>query len=623
VRDPLDGFNWRIIIPLEWLHSGMPGITVLGEPTPNDVVDDVFDSVRFTDAYQRHDVRTDDSIVAYTKYDEYPVSVFETEASTVVLEGYLYGTADVDAAVSEAATLVREGDTEALSEWVAARDGDFLLLVIDDADGTMWAVNDAFGRLPTYRATIDGTTVVTRELKVVRELGRALGDELEPDPIALGQLLLLGYPLGTRTLYAGVERLPPGSLFEVGAESVTSTHEFEFDVHANGNRSVKANARRLRDQFVEACENRASVSEETLISLSGGLDSRAAIAGYTRVDGTLTAATSMRADGANTAEVNVARQVANALDVPWESYVVDRTDHHREALLDMTQGMNNLSMSLGLNFAEQVSVDHPRATFITGDGGDKAFPDLTPSKNVDSIDELVDAVLDYQQVYSLEDVASLIDADPDTLRASIRDRLVSYPESDHDGKFVHFLVRERGFNYLNTGEDRTRYYMWSTTPFYSLPFFTEAMACPPEQKRRTDLYREFLAALDPNTLDVEYVDYGAPINSLEYRVKHAGYEWLSEHPELKKRVLQMLGRGGGSSGQPPTALVDATSKPDELASPFSSEAVRRITWSQGGYNTHQQYLLLTLVAALSQDAAKPESAVADREWSSPATINQS
>jgi len=164
----------------------MPGITVLGEPTPNDVVDDVFDSVRFTDAYQRHDVRTDDSIVAYTKYDEYPVSVFETEASTVVLEGYLYGTADVDAAVSEAATLVREGDTEALSEWVAARDGDFLLLVIDDADGTMWAVNDAFGRLPTYRATIDGTTVVTRELKVVRELGRALGDELEPDPIALG-----------------------------------------------------------------------------------------------------------------------------------------------------------------------------------------------------------------------------------------------------------------------------------------------------------------------------------------------------------------------------------------------------------------------------------------------------
>jgi len=225
---------------------------------------------------------------------------------------------------------------------VAARDGDFLLLVIDDADGTMWAVNDAFGRLPTYRATIDGTTVVTRELKVVRELGRALGDELEPDPIALGQLLLLGYPLGTRTLYAGVERLPPGSLFEVGAESVTSTHEFEFDVHANGNRSVKANARRLRDQFVEACENRASVSEETLISLSGGLDSRAAIAGYTRVDGTLTAATSMRADGANTAEVNVARQVANALDVPWESYVVDRTDHHREALLDMTQGNEQL-----------------------------------------------------------------------------------------------------------------------------------------------------------------------------------------------------------------------------------------------------------------------------------------
>lgn len=601
----------------------MPGITVLGEATDETVVDDVLDSVQFTDAYHRHDVRTDESVVAYTAYDEYPVSVFETEASTIVLEGYLYGTEDVDATVSEAATLVREGRTEDLSEWVAARDGDFLLLVIDDADGTMWAVNDAFGRLPTYRATIDGTTVVTRELKAVRELGRALGDELEPDTIGLGQMLLLGYPLGTRTLYEGVERLPPGSVLEVGEDSVTSTHEFQFDDHANGNRSVEANARRLRDRFVEACKNRASVSEETLISLSGGLDSRAAIAGYTHTEGKLMSATSMREDGANTAEVNVARQVANALDVPWESYIVDRTDRHRETLLDMTQGMNSLSMSLGLNFAEQVSADHPRATFITGDGGDKAFPDLTPTRDVNSVEEVVDAVLDDQRVYSLEDVVDLVDVDPDALRTSIRERLVSYPESSHDGQFVHFLVRERGFNYLNTGEDRTRYYLWSTTPFYSRPFFTEAMACPPGQKRRTKLYREFLSLLDPNTLDVEYVDYGATIDSLEYRVKHAGYEWLSEHPALKDRVLRLLGRSGGSTGQPPIPLIDATSKPDELSRPFSSEAARRITWSQGAYSTHQQYLLLTLVSALSRQTSESESTVADREQSTPPTVNHS
>lgn len=576
----------------------MPGLTVAQELDDHDIVNEALQSVCFDERYRRqYAIEDSDQIVAYTGYEEYPVEVFETDNYTLVLEGHLYGTTDIEAAVTEAADLVAEEQHAALEEWVADRDGDFLLLIIDRADGTTWALNDAFGRLPTYRATIGGTTIVTRELKFVRQLARDHGDDLAPDDVALGQMLLFGYPLGTRTLFEEVEQLPPGSVLEVDSGTIDSTHEFQFDHHPNANQSVAKNAQVLRDEFIQACENRAGVVDETVVSLSGGLDSRAVIAGYTHTDGTLLAATSARKDGGNTAEVNVARQVANALDVPWQSYVADRTNYHREKLLEMCQGMNNLGMSLGLDFADQVSTDYPSAAFVTGDGGDKALPDLTPSKDVDSMHDLVQAIVDSQEVFSLQEVTEIVNVDRETLLRSVRERFDSYPESTLEAKYVHFLVRERGINALNHGEDRTRYYLWSTTPFYSLPFFTEAMACPPEQKQGTGLYRKFLAKLSPVTLEIDYVDFGAPLNSLTYRLKKLGYDWITGHPELKDRVFGLLGQGASGAASPPLALAEATSDPSAFEEYFSSEAVQRVTWSSGEYTTTHQYYLLTLIAA--------------------------
>ncbi|MCU4742677.1 asparagine synthase-related protein [Natronoglomus mannanivorans] len=586
----------------------MPGTTVIESPPDRDVLEPVLESVRFDERYERHDVIDgSETLLTHTGYDQYPVDVFEFDDCTAVLEGYLYGTDDVEATVRTATEWLLEDRLERLSEWVGTRDGDFLLTVHDETDGTTWVVNDAFARLPTYRATIGETTVLTRELKVVRKLARALGEGLESDQLALGQMLLFGYPLGTRTLFDGVEQVPPGSLVTVGADETRSLHEFRFDRHANAEQSVEANAHFLRDRFVEACENRAGAGEETVVSLSGGLDSRAVIAGYTHVDEPLVAATSARVDGGNATEVDVARQVAAALDVPWSSYLADRTDRQRERLLDMTQGMNSLSMSLGLDFAEQVAADHPGAVFVTGDGGDKAIPDLTPSTSVESVDELVETIVTGQQVFSLEEVTDLVDVDADALVRSVRDRIASYPEANLEGAHVHFLVRERGINWLNHGEDRTRYHLWSTTPFYSLPFFTAAMSCPPEQKRGTHLYREFLAALSPDVLGVDYVDFGAPIDSLEYRVKRYGYEWLTDHPALKSQVLGLLGRngGGGSDTHLSRALAEVTHEYEssaELQTEFSRSAVQRITWANGEYASEHRYLLLTLLSALAHDA---------------------
>lgn len=579
----------------------MPGLTTVETLPDRDILDEALESVRFTPAYERHTaVDEQERLIAHTGYDAYPVSVFDADGATVVLEGYLYDADDTESIVTALVPLLREGDGEAISDWVTERDGDFLIVVADHTGGTTWVVNDLFGRLPTYRATIDGATVLTRELKVVRELANSLEDGLEPDQLGVGQTLLFGYPLGTRTLYEGVSQLPPGSVFELGTDEPQSLHEWHLDHHTNAGASLRRNAKRLKDRFVESCRNRADVRDETVVSLSGGLDSRAVIAGYTYTDGAVTAATSMREDGANATEVDVARQVAHTLDVPWTSYVADQSERHRAELLDMTQGMNNLGMSIGLDFAEQVAANHENPMFVTGDG--IAIPDRKPRMNVDSMDDLVDAIVTEKHVFPLDDVVSLVDVTANELRTSLRDRLEAYPETTIDGKHLHFFFRERAINFQNHGEDRTRYHLWSTTPAYSPAFFKESMACPPEQKRGSRLVRAFLTELNSDVVDIDYVDYGVPINTVEYRAKRFVYEWLLGHPELKTRVKKLLnGSHGGSGIDAPRELVYAPNGVTATDSPLSTQAVQRITWNQDSYSAHQKNLLLTVVSALSQD----------------------
>lgn len=584
----------------------MPGTTIIADPPDREIVDEALDSVRFTDSYGRETVvNTDDTVVAYTGYAEYPTRVVETDGWTLLLEGHIYDGRDVDATLERLAAWLDASDVDSIAAWLDGRDGDFLVTAVDREQGDAFVLNDAFGRLPTYRAEIGDTTVVTREIKVVRALVAAIESApIDADRLGLGQMLLLGYPLGSRTLFDGIEQIPPGSLLDVGENDATSLQEFRLDDYHNDDRSTTNNARFLKDLFIDACKRRAAVTDKVVVSLSGGLDSRAVLAGYHEAmaqgEGTLIATTSAREDGGNATEVDVARETARALEVPWSPYFADRTEYHQNALLDMTQGMNSVGMSLGLDFAEQVADDHAGAALVTGDGGDKAFPDLTPPREPDSIDDLLETIVRTHQQFSPEEVSALIDLDTSRLLTSIFERLESYPEATLDGAYAHFLVRERAINMLNHGEDRTRHYLWSTSPFYSPAFFAEAMACPPDQKKGTKLYREFLSMLSEEVTEVDYVDFGAPITSLEYRLKEAAYSWLGAHPALKERIVSLVGNAQRSDTEihSQQLLVDTIEDTNGTGRHFSEEEVQRVAWAGGDYSSVQRYRLATLVAAL-------------------------
>lgn len=575
----------------------MPGLSVaIGDTTsvrPDATA--ALDATRFLEGYLAETaLSTDGAWVGRTAYEGYPIRRVETDHGTAFLEGYLYDVDDPEAHLERVARLVAEGKFAALADWVGRRDGDFLLVV--ERDDAVAVLNDPFARLPAYYATVEGTRVCSRELGFVREFARRRGAPLELDRLALGQQLLLGYPLGDRTPFEAVRTVPPGSLvrFEGGATTVRHLYEHDFDSERNAERTVEENADALADRLVAACRNRSLAGRPSVVSLSGGLDSRTVAAAYSAAGLDPIAASFQRGDASTDREVAAAGAVADVLDLDWRSYSLESTEARRETLLETKQGLNYLGMAYVLEFFERLRAEFDAPVHVTGDGGDKVLVDLTPSTRPVSFADLLEYTVSANSRLSLADAADLVDVDEVRLRESVADRLRSYPESDLSRKYVHFLVRERGVNYLVHGEDRNRYYAWSVAPFYSLPVFEYAMECPVDQKQFRRLHVAILERFEPALLDVTYPNFGAPVTSTRYRVKQFVYDFLERYPALQSAVVGLVTDEGGDTAEVAASL--RRQLPDLEGAPIDSQAVARVVADHAAYSPMQLEILATATA---------------------------
>jgi len=644
----------------------MPGFSVARGDTAT-VGESVAAALDATVAFDHYDTRrrlaSERVVVGETTYDGYPVHSVETDHGTAFLEGYLYDVEDVDAHLERVASLIAADDVAGLAKWVGARDGDFLVLLTDGATVTL--LNDAFGRLPVYLGSVDGATVCSRELAFVREFARQRGEPLALDRLAVGQFLAFGYPLGTRTLFEAVQSVPPGSLVRLGSGGsadaksdaavgdtrtdptvddveIESLYEHDFDDCAHADRSVETNADELTGRIETACRRRMDPERQTVLSLSGGLDSRTVAAAYARGNdrwddvvssgstpgdaqsspkgerATAIAATFQHAGDRNAEEVAAAGAVASELDLDWSVYTVESSPDRRETLLRTKQGMNYLGMAFVLDFFEQLRDRYGTTTYATGDGGDKLLVGLEPSKSLDSTATLVDHTIEANARMSLEEAAAIANVDSDAIRASVAERFDAYPESDRERAYVHFLIRERGLNMLVQGEDRNRYYAWTVTPFYALPVFEYAMNCPDEQKAYRRLQSEILERFDSGLVDLPYPNYGAPISTRRYRAKQFVYDALERYPSVRERVVDLVTTD--TADRIPATRAIRAELPQLTGAGLSADAATEVLEATESYSGIQLENLAT-VAALARgvvdDAVAGNRAPTDRPGGGP------
>lgn len=529
-------------------------------PDPGRLADaDVSPSGR-ADYERRSWVSRSHVLVSVHDYEGYPVRGLDGNGTGVryLIEGDTFVEGGEIREVCEALgelLLERRGSEGRVRRALRRVDGDFVIAAFHQETGRLTVATDFLGRLPLYVMHASGVSMVSRDVTTVLRYM----DGASLDPRGVAEYLSFGFSLGRRTIYEGLERLPPATILRYSPERLVPREwkwgSLRFDRPKRGDRDLDENAEALAARFRDAARMRHG--SKTVVSLSGGLDSRSVAAALRAEGESVTAATYLDPDGRAAGDAKIAKKIADCLDLAWRRFdLPEHTERHERDLCAVKAGLNPLSMTYILPYFEAILSAHgPGVTYLTGDGGDKVLPLLTAPRRLGNLDDLVDLIVEKQCVMPPDVAARLAGIGEQKILDTVRDRATSYPEGSWSDRYVHFLVAERAVKFNFEGEDRNRHFFWSSTPFYSGPVFEYAFRCPDSQKAYYRLYREFLRCLSPEVAKIERPAFGGAITDSRHTMLRRIQRFIGRFPAVESVVDDIRSGRSTGPGESRTAAV--------------------------------------------------------------------
>lgn len=489
-------------------------------------------------------------LLSRTAYEGYPYSVHEGGPGlTVVIEGKIYNRTDRELEDSLRALhlRIRESDeasgtvvSEAIGRFTADLDGEYLVLLYDSRRSSLVVFNDPLGRLPVYYHFDGDRLLLSREVKFL--LPHLEGGRFDPSGVM--QYLLFGAPLGATTLVEGVRSLPAGSCCRMGEQT-----GFRLESHAASflETDDAAPARielpeRCSSLFLDALRARTTslAGSRTVLSLSGGLDSRAVLAGLCRLGHPPLAITTPGP------EEGTARQVADRfgirLSVLARSEQSRPDDYFRFSFLKDGLDCHPGLPGLHLFMEELIGSCGDRPTYYTGIMGGEITRHYNATGGLQTVERVARHVLDTKAYYkySTRKVAEILGASEADILALHIEMIRGFPESDPKRKYIAFR-HEFYRRYTFEAEDRNRFYCWTVSPFLAIPFYRMMMSID-ERWKGLRLWRDVLRLLDPRSCKDPYFNRGI---SLESDLALSGFglaEALIRHAPIKRAAQELVFR---------------------------------------------------------------------------------
>lgn len=412
--------------------------------------------------------------IASHTHDLYPFQELDTVQFHVVFEGMIYN-AETDSVLGQIIDLLASEELDEIAALIKSLDGEFCIIFREKSTGKITILNDHFGRLPLYMKKTNDGIAISREIQFILNVV----DAEEMNKLSIAHQLLFGYTLGEHTLWEDIKRIQPNSILQVTPNHPRLVYKNYFELpKTKGEGSV----RQLADSFENALTNRLDKFPNSVLSLSGGLDSRLIAGACNHLNIDIICATYSSEGKTNDLDVKVAREITHTLEFS-KHYVFETAAKPNSSteLLQCKAGLNYLGMDFILPFHEW----HNQNNFvsITGDGGDKFFVDLEPHQQIKSARQFLQLLLRKNGNTTVQAVSKLTGLSIKEIEESILSHVTGYPGENWNERYAAFLIRERGVNWLFEGEDRCRYFTWLTSPYYAPDVIKESLKFSQIEKR--------------------------------------------------------------------------------------------------------------------------------------------
>ncbi len=475
-------------------------------------------------------------IIGRSYYNGYPFAVFESEKELTLIDGAIYNKSwrkvkmELDEISFAESSLTQLLDK--VKKFLLTTHGEFVVIKYNKAMQKCLIFNDALGRLPLYycssRGQFSDMFIISREVKFIIPFLEKTGF----DTLALAEYLLFGYPLGERTLWKVVKRLPPAAILMMDIKNngflLKKAISWNLEPKSQSMNEVREEIRKLVNLFLRSSKNIVQTFSRDyahIVSLSGGLDSRATLACMVRIRANPAACSFP------SGENRIAKKIAQTLKVRHQlvssSFKITNEDY-----IKLTDGLISMRLRNVVSYLYSVRKKMgSKAILYTGDGGDKTVGPLSLESNVSNVEKLLQYIIETDHIFDIDEISSMLNIPKGAFKEHLKKHIMAFPENTMEGKFVHFKVFERGFKWMFVGEDRNRFFLWSTTPFYSMRFFRASMKVPQRFKKHYILYKSFLSGLNPSLSRIMYYNRLIPLSVPNWLLKLylSGFEWLKRH----------------------------------------------------------------------------------------------
>jgi asparagine synthase (glutamine-hydrolysing) len=206
----------------------------------------------------------------------------EDRSVWVVFNGEIFNFIELRAELQRAGHhFYTQSDTEVIvhlyemhgTDFVQHLNGQFAIALWDTRAKRLVLARDRVGIRPLFYTNAGGRLLFASEAKALFAVD---GVPRRLDPTALAEIFTYWAPVGSRSVFEGVQSLPPGHVMvcEGGQTRVTRYWDWEFPTEvADSNRSAADYADELRELMIDAVKLQLRADVPVGAYLSGGLDS--------------------------------------------------------------------------------------------------------------------------------------------------------------------------------------------------------------------------------------------------------------------------------------------------------------------------------------------------------------